>query len=258
MDNEKDIQRIEDYLHNRMEASVKRAFEEQLKSDKQFAQRFENHQLAHKALDFMIAGNLKSQLEDMEQQYYGEAASDNDARVVPMPAGNRGRRFLLMRVAAAAVVILAVGLSYIYFPMGGPSGSELAASYYEAPTYQIRGQENSTIDALSLGLTALGTGDYETAIRELSSIPTNDAYYIQAQYFKGHALYQSRSFEQAESTFLAVSKQNDMRYQQEAQWYALLSCLAQDKDCLLLTESVAQTAGHAYEKEAKTILDELK
>ena len=251
MDTNKDITLIEQYLNQELSTEERQAFEVRLEQDETFANEFDKHQMAHKALDFLVAKNLKAKLESLEKEEAKTAAP----KIVSMQS--RGRRMLLMRIAAAAMVILTVGLFYFYFPTGGSSGRELAAAYYE-PDLSMRGGTNNPEDTLQLGIVAIENGDYQGAISLLNTIPPSNSYSLQAQYFKAHALYLSEDYDQAENEFSQVSTTTDIRYQQEAEWYSLLSCLAQNKDCKNKLNAIAQNNNHNYHQEAQRILEEMK
>ena len=254
MDNNKNIEQIEAYLNNQLSEADKLAFEQRLKESEELSTEFERHQMAHKALDFIVAKSLKAQLESLEAASAEESDKD-ETKVIPMRS--RGRRLLMLRTAAAALVIITIGLFYLYGPQEQMTGSKLVASYYEEPDFATRSNED-TQTVFDRGLSALENNDYAQAINLLDSVNVNDALYVQAQYFKGHALYLSDQYQTAETLFTTVGNSEDPRFEEDAEWYALLSCLAQDKRCSDKINSMIDNPNHAYHQQANSINQQLK
>ncbi len=250
MDNNKDIQIIEAYLNNQLDEADKRAFEQRLEQSEELSAEFERHQMTHKALDFLVAKNLKAQLESLEAADSAET-EQAEARVIPMKS--RGRRLLMLRTAAAALVIIALGLFYLYFPLNQPTGLELASANYEMPDYNSRSSaETGLQNVLDNGLAALENKDYTQAINLLGSVQPDDGLYVQAQYFKGHAHFLDQQYAAAEQAFETVSQSNDLRYIAEAEWYGLLSCLAQNKACTEKVNTLLNNTEHPYYQKVKS------
>ena len=249
MENNKDIQLIENYLNHQLGTEERAAFENRLQEDTAFASEFERHQRAHRALDFMIAKNLKEQLMSLEAE---------EEKVISINRNRRGRRLLFVRAAAAAVVLFMVGFYFFNLPQGSMSGSEIAASYYQGPDYSIRGGDDNSQTILSRGIEALENKEYNEAISTLDSIESNSDSFVQAQYFQAHAYYQSGEYRKAERRFEQVSTGNDMLLQEDAEWYSLLSCLALNKDCGPKLVPLTEDPDHAYNDQAIAISKRFK
>lgn len=247
MENNSKINRIEKYLNNELSETEQMALDNELQTDESLATEFGRRQTAHKALDFIIAKNLKTQLEELEQE----------DKVVYLQKRRKSRFFLL---SSAASILLIVGFFAIYFLGGTPSSTELVSKYYETPDYNFQRtiEAIKPEDVLKKGVTELENKEYTNAISTLASIQKGDEDYIIAQYFLAHARYFSNQYAQAEAGFKLVVAGDDLRYKEAAEWYGLLSCLAQGKDCGADLDKVANNNNSKYQTEAQKIKKQLK
>lgn len=248
MEKERDIELIEKYLTNELSSSEKQAFDARLLEDESLTAEFQRRQTAHKALDFMIAANLKKQLSELEEE----------DKVVSITS-RRTSRMRILSIAASLLVL--IGVFYFLSSQGTTSRPELAAHYYEQPDYNTQRSSSDTTapeDELSKGIAALINGEYAQAITNLDSIQNSDPFYILAQYYQGHALYLSKQFDKAEENFDRVSASGDVRRVNEAEWYSLLSCLAQDAPCTQKLDNLLNNTGHDYHDQALAISKRLK
>lgn len=238
MDNNKDFNLIEKYLSGKLSDTEKQSFDNRLAEDESFAQELENHQTAHKALDFLVASNLKAQLQEMEAE----------SKVVSL---RKRRKTRLSILSVAASVLVLIGTFYIILPQNNLSNTELAAAYYEEPDFGTRG--STAANALNEGINALQNNDLATAITQLGEVKDSDPDYLVAQYFLGHAYYSNGQFNEAEQSFSIVGNSNDLRYVEQAQWYQLLSCLAQDASCTDQLNELIEEDNHSFHNEAVEI-----
>lgn len=242
MDRNSELDLIEKYLNDELTTEEKQGVDRRLATDKALADEFTRRQTAHKALDYLVAKNLKAQLQELEEQ----------EKIIPIA---RKRRSLWAGLSVAASVLLLAGFFYLLFPHGKMTNPELAASYYEMPDFNSRGGEAALPgqELLTSGLAALQNSEYAAAVAAFESIPENDPYYLTAQYYLAHALYLTGQYERAAEKFAGVAAANDLRYREEAEWYGLLSCLAQNADCSAPLNDLVSNAGHAYHHQALKI-----
>ena len=247
MENNSKIERIEQYLNNELSETEQMAFDNELQTDESLATEFERRQTAHKALDFVITKNLKAQLEELEQE----------SKVVYLQKRRKTRFFLL---SSAASMLLAVGFFAFYLMAGNSSSTELVSKYYGTPDYNFQRTTEAvdSEDILKKGVTALENKEYTNAISTLASIQKSDEDYLIAQYFLAHARYFSNQYDQAEEGFKLVVAGDDLRYKEAAEWYALLSCLAQEKDCSADLTNLANNNNNKYQIKAQEIKKQLK
>ena len=246
-----DIQQIEQYLNNQLSESEKIAFETRLNTEEDLKIEFDKHELAHRALDYMIAKSLKQQLEALEaEEKIEEIKEEKESKIVKMEP--RNNRFQIMRwVAAAASIALLIG--FFFFNYGGSkySGSELAALNYQLPESSARRNGIPVYpEVIENGLELLKAKDFNAAISTFSQVPESDDYYLEAQYYLGHAYYGIEDFGNAVQAFEIMAESNDIRYGQAAEWYGLLSCIAQNGDCKEKLNIITANKKHKFYKKA--------
>jgi hypothetical protein len=242
MDNNKDFDLIDKYMAGELSDAEMQRFDKRLAEDEDLAKEFQRHQSAHKALDFMVAQNLKAQLQEMEEA----------SKVISL---RRRRRTRLTIVSVAASVLVLVGAFFVIFPQDNLSNAELATAYYEVPDYGTRGHAEVSPEGspLAAGISALQNNAFEAAITQLGEVEATDPDYLVAQYFLGHAFYADAQYDRAQQSFSIVGNSNDLRYAEEAQWYELLSCLAQNDECLEQLNRLLEDENHAFHAEAEEI-----
>ncbi len=246
-DNNSNTDLIEKYLNNELSESEKVAFDSRLAEDKALAQEFEKHQLAHKALDYVIAKNLKKQLIELEEE----------EKIVSLNIRKNKR---LMIISLAASLLLVAGFFFFIQSDGRLDGAALAGNYYEAPNLNIRSSgESSQFPALiEEGRQALNDKDYGKAIEAFSSIASEDDYYIQAQFMLGHAYFQQKNYAAAIPPFDIVNNSEDFRLEEAAEWFALLACIAQNLDCKERLEQILNQKTHAFYEKTVSLNNKMK
>lgn len=238
MDRKEDLNWIEKYLTGELSDTEKQSFDKRIAEDEELAGEFQRHQSAHKVLDFLVAQNLKEQLQEMEEE----------SKVISL---RKRRRTRLSIVSAAASVLVIVAAFFVLFPQNNLSNPELAALYYEVPDFGARGTDDASSDNwLESAVNALQNNAPEDAITQLGEVNESDPNYIVAQYYLGHAYYAAGQFDRAAQSFALVGNSNDLRYAEEAQWYELLSCLAQDAGCSELLKRLTEDESHAFHTQA--------
>jgi hypothetical protein len=242
MDKHKDFDWIEKYIAGELSEAEKQGFDNRMAEDEELAKEFEKHQGAHKALDFLVAQNLKAQLQEMEEE----------SKVVSLRSRRRAR---LTIVSVAASVLVLVGAFFVIFPQNKLSHTELAAAYYEVPDFGTRGDTGASPEDTPLiaGLNALQNNAIGEAITQLGEVEVTDPDYLVAQYYLGHAFYADAQYDRAQQSFSIVGNSNDLRYVEEAQWYELLSCLAQNAECEELINGLIGDESHSFHTQAEEI-----
>ena len=248
MEKDLDIVLIERYLNNEITTTEKEAFDLRLQKEEILKAEFQRRQTAHNALDFIITSNFKKQLERLESE--SETGTIKKMNI---------RRISILSIAASIAIL--VGAFYLFSLQDTAKGVQLAASYYEIPNLNnLRNGigETANENLLSRGLTALQNQEYNAAIKSLDSIQSNAPFYLEAQYYQAHAYYLSDQFKKAESAFEAISTTIDIRYSEEAEWFALLSCLTQESTCEEKLNRLLKNSDHTYHKQALEIREKSK
>lgn len=257
MDRIQDIELIEQYLQNTLPEKDRQALEERLRTQEDLAQEFEKRQVAHRALDYLIAQNLKEHLRSLEA---GEAETEEDsgAKVIDMSA--RRRKRWIYGLSAAASVLLLISIFWVMSP-GELQPAALAEAYYEIPAYTGSRGGNTTgneANDYNQAIQEMEGQNYGSAIELLKTISEEHSLYVPATYYLAHAYYLSGQFELAENSFNIVTSRNDLRYQEEAEWFGLLACLQQNADCRGHLATIAGNASHPYHEKALEIQSRLQ
>lgn len=245
MNKQNNIDLIEQYLNNDLSESERQELENQLATDHNLSNEFDRRHTAHKMIDFMVSENLRQQLKELEAE---------DTKVIPM--ASRSRRMYVLAIAACVTVL--IGAFFFLMPSGQhPGNAQLALNFYETPTFTMRGIDAQTINTnIAQGVEALNSQNYDLAIATLEQVPSDNDYFIMAQYYLGHANFLNHNFQAASNNFADVIKSNDVRYIEEAQWYQLLSCLGQNNACQELLTPITQNTRHLHHSDALEIQDQ--
>lgn len=249
---EQNIDKIEQYLNGKLSPAARSELERNLAVDDDLQDEFDKRQLAHETIELLIEDDLRASLRVLERAD-SEAINSETAKVRSM---GRGRRMFL--ISATACVILLVGFFALYSNIiGGSSPEQLAANYYERPSFDLRRVTDTPLNSLKDGLAFLKADEYSNAIQAFEAIPASDEYYIAAQYYRAHALYLQQDFESAQATFEQVTAADDARYIENSEWYALLACLAKNGACDTLFTKILADEGHSYYQQTKELEQQL-
>ncbi|NND05789.1 MAG: hypothetical protein HKN87_05370 [Saprospiraceae bacterium] len=237
------IDLIEQYLNNELSEADRSGLEQDLATDAELAAEFNRRETAHMAMDFMIAENLRAELRTLE---------GTQAKTITMAP----RRRRLYPLAIAASLIILIGALFM-IQGGGSDPAALAASHYTAPDFTFRSGGDDIPTEITKGLQELKDQDYVSAINTLSQVDTDSPFEVLATYYIGHAYFAAKDFALAQSQFEKVVEAGDIRYSEDAEWYALLSCLAQEQTCAVPLEQIRSDIQHPYQKQAEEISDKL-
>lgn len=239
MNQQHNIELIEQYLNNELSEAERRDLEEKIAGDETLADELDRRQMAHSMLDFMITENLRTQLKDLEAQ---------DTKVISLQSRNRR----MYSLAIAASVIILIGAFFFIWPSGGQlSNQQLAMEFYETPAFSMRGADPQSVTVqIANALQAINAQDYNAAIQNLEEVSNDNEYYTIARYYLGHAHFLNKDYQAAESDFAEVIAANDLRYHDDAQWYQLLSCKAQNRDCEQMLQSILSNPNHPFNAQA--------
>ena len=129
--NDKNFDKIEDYLFGLMGEAEKNDFEEQLSKDEQLAADLALHQMEHRGLELMAREELQNNLNTWKSER--KASGGQEAKVVSLSSR---RRFF--QYAAAAVVVLLAG--FFVWTWGGqePDNGAIAGNFFESTSYANR------------------------------------------------------------------------------------------------------------------------
>jgi|GEM_PF-1500290 len=266
MEAQQQFDKIEAYLAGELKGSTLTDFEQAIKADAALAADVEEHRIAHDAIEVLIESDLRKELELLR----AEADSSPTTKVVQMPArevvatkntatqGTAKRRSLFPRLVAAASVILLVGFFAL---LNDNSSLDFNDHYieYSMPSPNRSG-DATDLHPLATGLDLYKAGNYGEAIDFYKSIPTADKRYNEAQFYLGHSYFKNKNYTTAATTFEQVAKSQDIRFMEKAEWYQLVTLLAnkqQDDSFKTLLNKMMNDKEHSYHKQAQKLNSDL-
>ena len=139
-------------------------------------------------------------------------------------------------------------------------GRVLAGDLYKRPDFEslrTASPQSSTISTTELALDALKANDYPSAIRMLEPVGATDPQYWKARFLLGHSLVSGQRYEQATRVFETVAQSKVQPWAEEAEWYALLSALANGQTetpaFRVNLKKMADDIGHPFQGEADAL-----
>ena len=227
---EANINNIEAYLGGNLSDSETQAFALRIEEEADLANSVATYEVGEDAVELLIENNLREELKQLQIE-------STTAKVVPMATKERKltvatkqpakRRNLFSSFAAAASVALLLG----FFTFQQTSTDNLLAEHNTFVMSEVNrsGDVANTVHPLAIGMDAQKNGDYTTAINFYKNIPTDNARYNESQFLLGHTYYANKAYSEAISQFGKVVVTGDIRYQEQAEFYQLLSYVANDQ-----------------------------
>ena len=199
------------YSDNEMSSNEKTAFEERLKQDRELAERLEEFDDAKKAV---ILYGIREQVKKVRTEM---STAHKPVKII-----NSGRRFVLLRIAAAAAIV--VGL---FFVINKYTSSNSAESLYAAQFIVYEPQQSRGAGEVASTFTAAyRAADYAGVTEMYQSTPTPDQ---QQMLLAGIAYLELNKTQDAINSLLALQQKNisesSNRYNDDATFYLALAYL---------------------------------
>lgn len=259
---EANLTNIEAYIGGDLDNSATQAFVARMDEDADLANTVEAYEVGEDALEMLIENNLRAELKQLQSE-------STAAKVVPMASKDRKltvatkqpakRRSLFSSLAAAASVALLLG--FFTFQYSATSMDNLLA---EHSTFVMpepnRSGDVANEHPLTVGMEAQKKEDYTTAINFYKNIPTDNIRYNEAQSLLGHTYYENKAYSEAINQFEKVAAAGDIRYKDQAEFYQLLSYVAndqQDANFDSLMNKILSDGTHNYHQKAKALNSDL-
>lgn len=241
--NEETAKLVEQYLNGELDPAARSAFETRCTTDPEFGDQVRAHVQAVYAERTHAEAARRQRLNDL----YDQQVSSKPLR----------RLSLRMQVlAAAAVVILLVGLVLAIRQLTPPDPHTLYAAYYEPEPFS--GRRTSSVwqaagDAYTLG-------DFPEAIQLLEALLADSTFdnRPRAQYYLAHSYLQSDQPQQALSIFGQVSPESS--FIDQSAWYmALIDLQLKNRDAAMQRlQLIAEQPAHYRRKQARELLEALE
>lgn len=244
---------ISAYLRQQLPAREREAFEQKMANDAQLREEVEAHRLASEAIEWSIAESLRKELASWSEPAAGStpAAPASDAIIRPLWRRN-------WAIAATALIIIVAG-AYLWSNQNYTNGA-LAEGYY--PKSELAGLRSSNptkADALAPGYEALNSGNYSEAINLFGRLTSDELLGPKALYFKAHAHFQQKQFNEAISSLSNLIQQSEGEEKDRAEWLLALSYLGAGKtaEAKILISKIAANKDHSYAPQAGQLLGDL-
>jgi len=150
-------------------------------------------------------------------------------------------------VAAAASVILLIGFFTLQYN-GSSNPLDRHFLGYQMPEVNRSG-EATDLHPLAEGIDAYKAGNYKEAITYYEGIAADDKRYNEAQFYLGHSFLKNKEYAAATTVFDKLVQSGDIRFLEKAEWYQLLSLVAnqqQDDQFTTLLNKMLTDKNHSY------------
>lgn len=229
MDNPQNLERIERYLRNEMEAAERSGFEKELADDQELAAAFTFHQELHQHLSDSHRPEVEAAALQARENYIANTTRKSITRYLYPSIG-----------AVAAILVI---LFFLFAPDTSQQDYQAIAMEYAKPypasVFRSEGGSDYST-AFAAGMDAYRAENYEQAAMLLNSLPENDLSYPEARFYLGVTQLMLGQYASANSILDEYLLLADGRNEDEARWYKSLSLL-----------------GMGRAEEARTILNDL-
>jgi len=258
----KNFDKIEAYLAGELSAAEANAFDAQVAEDEALSLEIDLHTIAHDAIEVLIEEDLRSQLLALKAEETTTSSTAETKVVTLAPKSTekvvamqpRKRRSLFPRLAAAASVAILLGFFGLQY--NATSNDTLLDTYHTGEDMVVVRGGNVATTPLAEGATAFEAKDYAKAIAFYQSVPKNSERYNEAQFYAGNSLYKNAQYAEAAAQYGKVAATGDIRYKDKAEWYQVLSLLANDQldtTFYTLLNKIATDANHSYSQKAQKL-----
>ena len=254
---EAQLEYVEAYVGGSLSDEAAATFEANMETDPTLADMVTQQQIAQDAIELLIENDLRATLNGFKAETEVTATEAPTAtKVVDMQPRVAKRRSLMPRLAAAASIALILGFFTLQFN-GNSNQALLEGNYAEYSMPEVnRSGDATAINPLATGLDAYKAGDYAAAIAFYKTIPTSNSRYNEAQYYLAHSYHKKEAYTEAIKQFGKVITIGDVRYVEQAEWYQLLSYVANDQldnnfDQLL--NKLLSDETHSYHQKAQKL-----
>ncbi len=255
------IDMFDTYFSGMLTEQERMDFETRLKSDSKLDQAFQEYSHLRRGIDYSIMKSLKEELQELEASLPEIELEPDVKRIINRKT--HGHRNLWWR-AAAIIVIVAISATVLLLQMQRPSNpQDLFSQHFEPYENQFvsakRGDDIAS-DPLVQAFQAYDAGDYAAAVAGFESILGHERYQEENNmllFFMGSAQLAQDQSQQAIITFEQFLEQSG-EHVAEAKWYLALSYLNENRVDDAQGLLVELRSNEKYEKEADSILKQLK
>ncbi len=280
MENKFNIDDIENFLNQEMDAGELAAFEKEMAADKELAAEVDFHGDVVKGIQGAAPMDFRKMVTNVHQEmkgegFFSEAAETTEKMETTAPPSKLRSIFSRTSwgqgLAMAASVAGLFGFSLWLFTQPANPEQLFAdnfAVHQDVLSVEIAdrlaetgfGTNKEALATLQLGIDTYKSGDYQSAIDQFNAFETaaaEDALTPYAQFYEAVALLKTGQGEAAQSELLTIVDKANFPLQHEAKWYLALTYLQQHK--VIEAKEILQTLStvEGYEQKATKLLNSL-
>lgn len=276
MAEENKMDKVDQYLLGELQGDDRKAFEESIQTDADFAQEMELHEAIFDAVSENDIIDYRAQLDAIQAQVDAED-SRTQAESEQKEAKVRSLRpvFSMRRVLAVAATVAVLLVAGFYFlNLGGSSASpdDLFAANYSAPEASdlaMRTNDPNDLTPIQQTIlnqeknfnTAFQAGNYPEALNALNAMLAADSKFefqskTKFYYNQGITLLRLENYGDAANAFDKVNRGEKL---DAALWYKALALLKTDTEqAKTVLDRISSRKGHPQQEKAVEILEQLK
>ncbi|MCZ4693670.1 hypothetical protein DWB61_00175 [Ancylomarina euxinus] len=250
MMDEKNFDRIDNYLDGLLNENEILDFEKDLMDD----------------LDLEMELNLHNEINEaiMEEDVM-ELRSKLEAIDIPAPIEKRKARFQGKWRIAAASMILFIGMAGIYSMLGNKpySNEEIFRNYYKPYGIVINTRSASDADnadkILEQALKSYESKNYRAALSLFQTILDKDSTNLTSNFYSGISNIQVQEYPKANKNFIRVLKHKNNLFIEQSEWYlGICYLMTNEREKAKETYSAIAKGNSFYRTKAKEILNKLE
>ncbi|VAW20301.1 hypothetical protein MNBD_BACTEROID01-1186 [hydrothermal vent metagenome] len=250
----REFEDIEQYIYNDLDGDSHAAFEEELYENVDLRSDVKLHKDVEAAIGEREIMDLRDQLKDVSR----DSQTNEGRSIISLNTGSGSK---LIKLAAAASVLLVIGLSAIV-KFSTVSNEKLYDQYFETyPTFGISrsGVTDFMDQSLKQGLVLFNEQNYEEALGVFQQIINKDTKNPVVHFYAGESYQNLKNYSQAITEYKSVVEHNENLFVEQAEWYIGL-CYIKKGDIDLATNQfnkIVSDNGY-YKQDAEALLRRLK
>jgi len=279
MEKNYNIDDIENFLNQEMDAAELAAFEKEMAADKALADEVTFHEDVVKGIQGAAPLDFRKMVTNTHQEmkaegFFSEAAEttaeqQSDQTTAKEAKVRRMGRFNRLAIAASFALLLTAGW-FMFSQLSTPD--QLFADNFTVPQDVLSieiadrlaetgfGTDKAALAALQTAIDTYKSGDYQSAINQFNTFEATapeDALTAYAQFYEAIALLKIRQSEAAQNELLSLVDKANFPLQNDVKWYLALTYLQQNKviEAKALLQNLSTING--YEQKATNLLNQI-
>ena len=259
--------KIDAYIRGDLPEEEMNSFREKIAADNDLALQVRLQQLEWEAAHILREDDLRNKF-----QAWGK--EKKEVPLVPIkketPSKGAKRRSLFSRMAAAASILLIIGVGGLFLQAQQFTNEALFKEFYEEPIYSSNLKSPGTsINDLTIGAKLLFEDkNYSQAIQQLQGVAESSPNYVEAQLLIGHAFFEKGNANKSTSDLQeavrfyqkVLSASTDYEMKSKAEWFTLLAQLSMnqvDESFYNRLKTISTDNDHDFRNDAKKLLSKI-